>query len=104
MNFLDCNCQNQRDRIIDSRMTFVRIRDRDVPTIRRRRVCEGCGARGTTFELLSRDVSSDEIKPGRPHPIFGRDVASMTTMELLAELQQREFAHDDVGRPERRSA
>lgn len=104
-------CQSLQDRVIDSRMS------RDGTAIRRRRICEGCGYRFTTYEQIElmelrvikknsarEDLNREKLKRGLVKACQKRPV-SLETIEkavdaIIAELQHefvREVPSSEIG-------
>lgn len=59
-------CQRLENRVVDSRLT------KDAAAIRRRRECDGCGRRFTTFETIE-DIPLMVIKKDGRRELFNRD-------------------------------
>ena len=59
-------CSEMQNRVIDSRMA------RDGRAIRRRRACEGCGERFTTYESIESPMADVEKREGQNEP-FDKD-------------------------------
>ncbi len=103
-------CEAGDTRVIDSRPA-----ERGA-TIRRRRECESCGSRFTTYEradlgvfVIKRDggrepFSADKVRLGlvrslTDRPVSGRQVDEVVKrVEAFAAAQGREVSSDDIGR------